>query len=241
MVDLVVHFNYIPLILLQQIPVDGGPIYAETDLQKFISEPWNAISSLMIAAPAIFWGIKLRGKHREYLFLTLCLPLLFLGGTGSALFHAFRSSRLLLLMDVLPTALLTFSVGIYFWHKIVKHWYWIILVVIPFILIRFWLFEVLPDHTAINVSYFVTGSMIFLPILFYLIQTRFHYYTDILFSVSMLSASLIFREVDPYPISWLPMGTHFLWHTFSGIGAFYLGSYLFRLRRDEISKEVTPS
>ena len=218
-----------------QLPIDGGPVYTETNLQKFISEPWNALSSLMIAAPAIFWAFKLMGQYKDYLFLTLCLPLLFLGGTGSALFHAFRSSYLLLLMDVTPTAILTFSVGIYFWVKILKQWYWVFLVVIPFVVVRYYIHDFLPEHTAINVSYFVTGSMIFLPILFYLIRTKFQYYTDILFSVSMLSASLIFREVDPYPISWLPMGTHFLWHIFSGIGAFYLGSYLFRLRRDEIS------
>ena len=82
------------------LPTDGGPIYAETDLTAFISEPWNAISSLAIVLPAIYWAFKLKWNVKQFPFLYYLMPLLFLGGTGSLLFHEFRSSPFLLWMDV---------------------------------------------------------------------------------------------------------------------------------------------
>ena len=87
-------------------PTDGGPIYVETDLSHFIAETWNALSSLAILLPAVYWGFKLPGNIKKYYFIYYCIPLLFLGGLGSMLFHAFRTSGWLLIMDVFPTVIL---------------------------------------------------------------------------------------------------------------------------------------
>ncbi len=102
---------------MNQKPIDGGPIYAETDLSVLFTEPWNALSSLAILLPAVYWAVRLRGDYRTYSFIFYCIPLLFLGGLGSTLFHAFRVSKWLLLMDVLPTATLTLSVSFIFGTK----------------------------------------------------------------------------------------------------------------------------
>jgi hypothetical protein len=48
------------LYFVQEIPADGGPIYAETDLSKIVAEPWNAYSSLTFLLPVIYWFFKLR-------------------------------------------------------------------------------------------------------------------------------------------------------------------------------------
>lgn len=216
------------------LPTDGGPIYAETDLTAFISEPWNAISSLAIVLPAIYWAFRLKWRIKEFSFLYYLMPLLFLGGTGSLLFHAFRSSPFLLWMDVLPTAIVTLSVSVYFWDKILPRRWQVASVVIPFTFIRFAVFDFYSGQFALNLNYLITGFLIFFPILFYLSKQRYNHFSSILVSVIFLSLSLIMRRIDYSFAEWIPMGSHFLWHIFSGIGAFYLAKYLYLIRKDEL-------
>jgi len=216
------------------LPSDGGPIYAETDLTAFISEPWNALSSLAIALPSVYWAIKLKWNVQEHGFLYFLMRLLFLGGTGSMLYHAFRTSRFLLWMDVLPTAIATLSVGIYFWSKLLPKKWQVASIVIPFTFLRFAIFDYVPGQLAMNLSYFLTGFLIFFPIIFYEIKHQFKHLIPILISVVALSISLIFRRIDYSVAELIPMGSHFLWHIFSGIGAFYLAKYIYLIRLDEL-------
>ena len=220
-----------------QIPADGGPLYAETDLQSFIAEPWNAVSSLAILLPAIYWAFRLKFNYREFGFIFFGIPLLFLGGLGSTLYHAFRSSSWLLYMDVVPTAILTLAVGIYFWIKILPQWWQSLFFIIPVTVLRFYLFEALPAEMAVNVGYFLTGLLIFFPVLIYLVRHNFRYFLSILTSVVFLSLSLYFREMDQRITDILPMGTHFLWHLLSGVGAFFLAKYLYLLRIEELKNQ----
>jgi hypothetical protein len=208
---------------------DGGPYYSETNLKHFIVEPWNAFSSLVFLIPAIFWFLKIRKDIRRYSFIACCVPLLILGGLGSTFFHAFRSSELLLWMDVLPILVLTLLVSTYFWHKVYDNWIITIITMIISFLIRRLVLMVpgIPVHTAINVSYAIGGVTIFLPILLVLIKTSFNKFGTVLLSVLCFIVSLIFREIDARSIVALPMGTHFLWHVFSAIGAFLLADYLY--------------
>jgi hypothetical protein len=39
-------------------------------------------------------------------------------------------------------------------------------------------------------------------------------------------AALVFRTIDKDVTAVLPMGTHFLWHVASGVGAYYMGLYM---------------
>ncbi|WP_420577185.1 hypothetical protein [Ekhidna sp.] len=221
------------------LPTDGGPIYAETDLTAFISEPWNAISSLAIVLPAIYWAFKLKWNVKQFPFLYYLMPLLFLGGTGSLLFHAFRSSPFLLWMDVLPTAIVTLSVSVYFWDKILARKWQVASVVIPFTFIRFAVFDFYSGQFALNLNYFITGFLIFFPIIFHLSKHQYKHFSSILISVIFLSLSLIFRRVDYSFAEWIPMGSHFLWHIFSGIGAFYMAMYLYLIRKDELELKAS--
>jgi len=215
-------------------PPDGGPIYAETDLTAWISEPWNAASSIAILFPAIYWAFRLRRNASDYRFLFLCMPFLFLGGLGSTLFHAFRSSRWLLWMDVLPTALLTLMVSIYFWIKILPRWWWVLIILIPGNLLRLFIFRYVDPPASINVSYFITGALIFLPLLLLLRKTSGVGARDMTLSIFFLALALFFRERDFLMTHLFPMGSHFLWHLSSGVGAFYLAKYLYKLRYQEL-------
>ena len=218
---------------------DGGPIYAETDLSVFISEPWNALSSLAIALPSIYWAIKLKWNFKDFKFLYFLFPLLFLGGMGSVFFHAFRASSWMLMLDIYPTAIVTLSVGIYFWSKVLPKWWHVLLVILPLTYLRLHLFDILPYSLALNIGYFITGSLIFLPLIIFLFKKEFEHYQPILISVLCLSVSLIFRRIDFTIAEFIPIGSHFLWHILSGIGAFYIAEYLYLLRLDEIKTKAS--
>ncbi|WP_462252536.1 hypothetical protein [Ekhidna sp.] len=215
-------------------PTDGGPVYAETDLTAFIAEPWNALTSLAIALPPIYWAFRLKWNFRDYSFLYFLMPFLFLGGTGSLFYHAFRTSSFLLWMDVIPTAIVTFSVSVYFWDKILPNRWQVATVIVPFSFLRYAVFEYFSGQFATNLSYFITGFLIFFPVIFFLIKTQLRHIHFILISVIALSLSLVFRRLDFAMIEYLPMGSHFIWHILSGVGAFYLAKYLHLIRKDEI-------
>jgi hypothetical protein len=218
---------------------DGGPYYAETNLKQFIVEPWNAISSLFFLIPAFYWAFRIRKNLKENAFIAYCIPLLILGGLGSTFFHAFRSSDILLWMDVLPILILTLSVSTYFWHKVYNNWtITIVTMVISFICRRFVLMlGGIPIHTAINISYALSGVTIFLPILIVLIKTSFKNYLSVLLSVLLFVVALICREIDARSIHSLPMGTHFIWHVASAAAAFFLAKYLFFIKDFNITIE----
>ena len=211
---------------------DGGPIYAETNPDFLIVEPWNAISSIFMMLPAVIWAIRIYPRYREYLFLTFLLPLGFLGGLGSTLFHAFREYTFFLVMDVAPSAILTLSLTIYLWLKLFKRWWYIFFIVLLSIGFRFVLFaSAVPDHTAINLSYGFTGIMVGLPLIIIMVRSKFYRLTDVVLSISFFVLALLFRELDAYPqLSFLSMGTHFLWHLFSAVGSYFVFSYIYYLK-----------
>ena len=225
------------MFLQLHLPTDGGPVYAGTNLSDHIAEPWNAISSLAIVIPAVYWAFRLKWNFKEYAFLYFLMPLLALGGTGSLLYHASRVSNFFLWMDVLPTAIVTMAVSIHFWSKILPKWWHAVSVVVPFIFLRFIIIDYFGGQFAINLNYLIIGFIIFFPVLFYLSKTAFKNGKSIVLSIIFLSISLLFRRIDFFFIEIFPMGSHFLWHIFSGFGAFYLAEYLYLDRRDEIQKQ----
>ena len=215
---------------------DGGPVYTETNLDHFIVEPWNALSSLLIVLPAIYWMFRVRKEFRDYKFLMYCIPLMILGGSGSTLFHAFRTSTFFLVMDVLPTAILTLSITIYFWIKVLPKWWYLFYIIVPSILLRFWIFssDDLPEFLAINLSYVMTGLLIGIPLLLIQLKTKFYKIIQVLTVILLFSGAIFFRGMDAQQINILPMGTHFLWHALTGFGAYFILYYLYYFRKKEL-------
>lgn len=209
---------------------DGGGLYAETNLHNFIVEPWNALSSLLFLIPAIYWFLRIKGNVKDNLFIAWCVPLLLLGGTGSTLFHAFRSSNWLMQLDVLPIVILTLSVGAFLWHKLVKKWY----ITLAIVALSFTLrklasgFGFFPGQGA-NISYAISGITIFLPALIILYRTRYFKVISLIASVILFGAGLFFRAADMWYTDTLPIGTHFLWHACTAAGAYFLADYLYHL------------
>lgn len=217
--------------VIAQTLTDGGAYYAETNPAYLIVEPWNAVSSLSFWIPVFYWAYRLKGKYHRFAFLAFCMPLLFLGGLGSALFHGFRSSHWLLLMDVLPILVLTAAVGIYFWYEVFKNWWYVIALFLVYALLQRWLWSHSLGGQAINITYFLRGIVIFLPAVLLLRKTNFHYVSVLLWAMTWFGLALTFRYFDFAATSLMYMGSHWLWHVSTAIGSHYLALFLYQYVR----------
>ena len=224
-------------------PSDGGPIYAETPRilseSQFLIETWNALSSLLIIAPAIYFLFQLRGKFRTNWFLALCIPLLVLGGTGSTLFHAFRSSPYLLDLDVWPTAILFLAVSTYFWAKALKNWWAALGIMVAFFGATIAIFAYFPPVFQMNAAYLLRGLAFFVPVVIVLVRTKFLEAKFVFGGLIAFALALTCRLIDHETTSVLPMGTHFLWHAFTGLGGFWIAEYLLRVEAKENDEAFT--
>lgn len=217
---------------------DGGPWYAETQYtDNLIVEPWNAFSSLLIAAPAFYFLWKIRKQPKEYAFLLAAIPFLMLNGIGSTLFHGLRSSRIFLLMDFLPALVLTLMITVYFWAKALPKWWMGFVAVTPVFLLRFVIMDILPGQAGINASYTISGIAFLLPLFFIMRRYNYKKAGNVIFGAICFIAAIWFRQIDKDFIEIIPWGTHFLWHTFSGIGAFFLADYLYFMRSQELIED----
>ena len=162
------------------------------------------------------------------------MPLLLMNGLGSMLYHAFRSSGFFLLMDVLPAAILTVGVSIYFWTKVLNNIIIVAFIILSALVLRFVGYNFFTLSASTNLSYLISGIVLFIPSLLYLHRNNNYQSGQLVSSIFCLIIALIFRAIDKEGIIPLKMGTHFLWHLFSGIGGFFLANYLYHIRKREI-------
>jgi hypothetical protein len=209
----------------QRLP-DGGPRYAEYYPDLIIVEPWNAVSSMFMMFPAIVFFFRYRKQLNNLRFLAFAIVMIFLGGFGSTMFHAFRMSPVFLLLDVVPSALLTFAIAVYFWLKVLPRWWMVLLIFIPIFGLRVLFFRELPQHLSINLSYAISGLLVIVPLLLILYRTNLMHWIWVVLMIAFFGFALLFRQLDAYPQAWLPQGTHFLWHLFTSAGSWYVLRYL---------------
>lgn len=226
---------------------DSGPIYNEFVHDATVHEPWNAYSSLIFFIPVIFWIWRLRGEYGKNAIIVALLPLLFLNGLGSTLFHAFRTYQAFLLLDWLPAAIMSFTLASYFWTKIWKKWYWGVLSVLAFYFLAFFAIALTSMFTNVgsfapNIGYFFIGCCIFIPILLVLRRNNFRFWGYVVSTIIFLVLALACRTLDyptpnPFPET-LPQGTHFLWHVFSSFAVFSLGFFIYFTNQYERGEEI---
>lgn len=216
----------------------GGPWYAETRItDDLIVEPWNSFSSLALIFPAVYFLWKIRKEPMQFKFLLLCIPLLFANGLGSTLFHGLRSSRFFLTMDYMPAFILTLLITAYLWIKVLPKWWMGIGVMGLVFLIRRGAFEFFSGRFSINASYAIGGLAFLIPLVMLIRKTEYKFVKQIVIVVISFLLALYFRNADKDFVDIIPFGTHFLWHIFSGIGAFYLADFLYRFRLNELNQE----
>ncbi|MBD3636640.1 MAG: hypothetical protein HUJ25_04805 [Crocinitomicaceae bacterium] len=228
--------------------MDPGPMYHEFHADCMIREPWNAFSSLAFFIPVIFWIWKLRGKYRQNLIIVALLPLLFLNGLGSTLFHAFRAETIFLYLDFMPAMAMSILLSTYLWTRVVRRWYFGIIIVFAFYVAAFMLIGIImrtAENTDIapNLGYFFTGACFLTPILIILFKTKFYRVRFVVLTFLFLALALLCRASDyptpnPFP-NILPQGTHFMWHIFSSFAVFTMGYYIFFINKINLYDKST--
>lgn len=229
----------------QENILDGGPFYNEFHAEHFIKEPWNALSSLLFFIPIIYWLLKLRGEYRENIIILSLLPFLFMNGIGSTLYHAFRSSSFFLYLDFLPASAMSIILSSYLWFRLSRNVFKGVGIVALFYiagLLSIYTLTAFDSFSEMgpNIGYFFVGASYFIPILIILKKTKFANLYMVLVSILALGLALLFRVLD-YPsdnifASFLPQGTHFLWHVFSVIAVFSMGYYVYRLNKMNLTQ-----
>ncbi|MCB0738827.1 MAG: hypothetical protein KDC92_15045, partial [Bacteroidetes bacterium] len=198
-------------------PNDSGPIYKETFAGHWpIIEPFNTASNLVFLAIVIYWSFKVFKNVRQQQFLAFATPVLFIGFVGGTLYHGTRSHEVWLLMDWLPIAILTMAVSIHFQVKN-KYPIWLVLLISTFpFLVGFLVYAQLniPDKWASAIGYSNMGLVILGPIIHHLYKQNWRDAKWVWIALLLFAFAITFRTVENTSIDVLPMGTHFLWHTF---------------------------
>lgn len=209
-------------------PKDFGPIYRETDMNRFPVEPFNTYSNLIFLLVIVYWARKLR--FRDQPFLASCIPVLGIGFLGGIIYHATRSHNLWLYLDFIPIALLAAGSGVYLWCRILSNH--------PLAFRRaglaFLLFCAIAFSIAKTAGFSITMGYLLMALcivgtaLVHCCLKEWVAWPSLLAAILLFNMAISFRVLDTYPeIVPLPMGTHFLWHVFGGLSAFFLIRYLY--------------
>lgn len=212
------------------LPADGSALYTETNMHNLFPEPWNMVSSALFLIPGIYWLIKLKGYNKQHAFLSIATMLMLTGCIGGTVYHGFRQWRIFMYMDWLPIALLCMLASMFFIIKVTGKWQSAIIALVAFGLVEIGLrqlYMVYDKHIMFSINYGVMVMMIVAPLLMLLIKTRWR--NGLLVAAAFISFgfALFFRIIDTKAL--LPMGTHFLWHTFGAIATSLMFLFIYRL------------
>ncbi|MGI4728393.1 MAG: hypothetical protein ACRYFL_01585 [Janthinobacterium lividum] len=220
-----------------QLPVDGGMIYTETNLNHRFPEPLNTITSCFFFLLALYWIFRLKGFSKHYVFLSIASWILLIGSIGGTLYHGLRTYPVFIMMDWLPISILCLLASVYFWIKVSGKWYIGITALAVFIGIEITIrkvFFVRDLQTAISLNYAAMVLMVLLPLVLLLIKMKGHNWQFIAAALLCFGIALFFRVADGWHL--LSVGTHFLWHTFGVIATALMFVFLKRIAEDRLVK-----
>lgn len=214
--------------ILNLLP-DGGPVYSETNLNNFIVEPFNMVSAFVFVLMALYWLWKIWGEWYKFMFMTVSTILLLIGGVGGTLYHGFRAKAFYMYMDWLPILIICIMASAYFLYKLMKRWYYALLIVLMSLFLQFIALLYIPISQSTNISYAILALLVILPSIFILRKTNFYCYENVAYSAFFFMLALGSRIVDPYFTG--TIGTHFLWHIFGALSCFLIFRYVYLLYR----------
>lgn len=214
------------------LPVDGGPLYAETDLSRFPAEPWNTGSNFILLAVVVYWAIQLSNSKSHSVAFAVCLLLTFSCFIGGTVYHATRSHFIWLVLDGLPLlALFVFLAAHSLYRAAAKN------------ILTTFLFACALCASAFGARYAASGVLsaasrtyLFLAVLVAgstLIRSYLEHWkgaVELGAAVVLFAAALTARESDFGELGHLsPVGTHFLWHILGGCSLFFALKFLAEL------------
>ena len=209
-------------------PQDSGPIYQETLSGRFPVEPFNTYSNIFFLLIIIYFSLKVYRDYKNHLFLAWSLPVLFLGFVGGTVYHATRSHDVWMYMDWLPIVILCLGVSIYYSTKLPISQRKKILLILLVLFLVFGV-QLLPvsQHLNTSIGYIVTAVGLLLPIILYFFTTKTDYWGFVFLAFLSFGFAISFRILDN-SMYLLPMGTHWLWHTFGALSVFFLMNYIYK-------------
>ncbi len=102
---------------------------------------------------------------------------------------------------------------------------------IPLLLLPFMLREVMTGTmgwsptVVMNVEYALIATVVLAPLILHLIKRHWRGIRLVALAVGAFSIALAFRILDHEPImAWMPMGSHWLWHSFGGLAVLWPGA-----------------
>lgn len=224
---------------------DWGPRYVETPPDPraadapAVAEPWNAVTAAFFVVIVATWAWRLRGRYRDYPFLCACMPILLAGGIGGTLYHATRASPVYFLLDVVPISLLALAAAIYLLIKLGQGAGWGRVLVLSAGTLAFYLavnlvlvfgfrsaLERVPN-LRVNLNYASLAILILTPMAVVLVRTRFRHGGWVVAGLVSFALAWFFRLVDREMGVYLPMGSHWLWHTFGAITTALVVEYFY--------------
>lgn len=227
---------------------DWGPLYKETPRDPlspnapFFAEPWNTVTAFFFVLIVVFWFVRLRGRYRQYPFITACLPILMAGGIGGTLYHATRLSRSLFLLDVIPISLLGIAGSVYLTVKLGRVYgaVRVMLMTAGLVFVYIGLNSAIrlvpnpPRNLPVNLSYASLAVVLLVPIAAILVRTRFRHGVWVAAALACFAFAWFFRLVDNTSVVDLPMGTHWLWHTYGAVTTLLMIEYFYRLEGERL-------
>ena len=161
------------------------------------------------------------------------IPILLAGGVGGTLYHATRTSFAFFLLDVVPISVLGLAGAVFmairYWGG--RGWWFVPGATAFYIGINGLLFAALdPGQTlAVNLSYASLAVVVLTPITLVLVRTKFRHGGWIVAGFVAFVIAWCFRLVDRRVELMLPMGSHWLWHTFGATATAFLIEYFYRV------------
>ncbi|MEO3389430.1 ceramidase domain-containing protein [Mesorhizobium sp. CAU 1741] len=194
-------------------------LYCERTGPEFWSEPINALTNLAFVAAGL-WGVWMARKQRADGFVLLLCWWVVAIGIGSFLFHTF-ANQLTIWADILPIAGFTLAYTLFNLRRFLGYsWPRSLVIFFSFYIAVGALTLMVPDwlRVASNGS---TGylppflALIFFGILVIRAGNPIGWFNIAAAGIFVLSVT--FRAIDPLVCGAMPLGTHFLWHSFNGL------------------------
>jgi len=193
--------------------------YCERVGNNFYSEPANALSNIAFFFFA-FLTYSLLKKHKikssSYWFL---FSLIILIGTGSTLWHSFRNPFTGAL-DAVPIYIFLLSFLYLLIRKLTSKKYTPLILVSAFLLSQVVASFAFPDFLNGSIRYFVSAAT-FLTSFYWLYKKQGFINKSLLTSLIVFSVAILFRSIDNSVCSQFQLGTHFLWHIFTSMAAYF--------------------
>ena len=233
---------------------DGGPWYKETpaDPAAFhaqLAEPYNTVTATLFVLIAVFWMGRLWGRFARYPFVTICLPVLLAGGVGGTLYHATRADRLYFLLDVIPIQILGAAGSVFLTFRLAARVGYLrvlaysVGLVAVFVALNAVVIRAIPlpagvPNLRVNMHYATLALVLLVPMGVVLVRTKFRYAGWVAGGLASFGIAWFCRLVDGGTRDVLPMGTHWLWHTFGAVTTFAIAQYFYLLEGDRDQTRV---